>query len=590
MIVRMKKITVMVTEKDANSAVGYLRKLGLMHVEPMQPPHADYIDTLNRRISMADKILLLLGDDKRPQQDLDNAKAVMIAKEILALSGHKQELASKIEDLNKRLEWFKEWGDVSYGALQRLKKEGIFIKLYCGPKSILKQIDAEKMVYVLSRQKSHLRLALVTRDEKESLDLAEVQVPNTDNNVLQKMIYILEADLKEIDKRIDDFRIYTKYFSRVKTEFQKRLDFCKVRFGMVNKQGIYCLKGFCPREGVKAVADAAQQQGWALLAEEPDKPGEVPTLIRNPRWIRIIDPVFKFMGTVPGYKEFDISFWFLIFFSLFFAMLIGDAGYGIIFLTTTLYARKRFPKAPSEPFFLIGVLSVATIIWGAITGTWFGCEKIAQLPVFKAIVVSKISSASATNQNFMMGLCFVIGVIHLTIAHAKLALSLINSLKALAQLGWICILWGVFFVANSLVLGSHLNGASLWLLSAGLILAILFSNPQKNMLKGALISLGNLPLSVISSFSDIVSYLRLFAVGYASAIVASSFNDMALASGINSVVAGFSAALILVLGHTLNITLGFMAVIVHGMRLNMLEFSGHLGMEWSGKEYKPFKE
>ncbi|MDD3296286.1 MAG: hypothetical protein PHU64_02890 [Candidatus Omnitrophica bacterium] len=586
----MKKITVMVAEKDANSAVGRLRKLGLVHVEPMQPPHADYIDTLNRRIPMVDKILTLLGSSKAPQKDLDNSKAVLIAKKILALSGQRQELASQIENLKKRLDWFREWGDVSYGALQRLKKEGVFIKLYYGPKSSLKQIDTGKLVYVLSREKGGLRLALVTRDAQEALNLPEVHVPNIDKNALQKMIYILAADFKEIDKQIDDFRIYARYFSRVKTEFHKRLDFCHVRFGMVNKQGIYCLKGFCPSEDVPAINEAAIQHGWALLVEEPDEPQEVPTLIRNPRWVRIIDPVFKFMGTVPGYKEFDISFWFLLFFSLFFAMLIGDAGYGIIFLFITLYARKKFPRAPSEPFFLIGVLSLATIAWGAITGTWFGCEKIAQLPVFKAVVVNKISSASTTNQSFMMGLCFVIGVIHLTIAHAKLALSLINSLKALAQVGWICILWGVFFVANSLVLGSRLPGLSLWLLSIGLILAVLFSNPQKNMLKGALISLGNLPLSVISSFSDIVSYLRLFAVGYASAIVASSFNNMALASGINSVVAGFMAALILVLGHTLNITLGFMAVIVHGMRLNMLEFSGHLGMEWSGKEYKPFKE
>jgi V/A-type H+-transporting ATPase subunit I len=103
-------------------------------------------------------------------------------------------------------------------------------------------------------------------------------------------------------------------------------------------------------------------------------------------------------------------------------------------------------------------------------------------------------------------------------------------------------------------------------------------------------TLVELPLSVIGSFSDVVSYLRLFAVGYASVVLSSTFNDMALAGGINSIIGGLGAALILFLGHTLNIILGMMAVVVHGIRLNMLEFSGHLGMQWSGKKYDPFSE
>ncbi|NQT06695.1 MAG: hypothetical protein HQ575_04045, partial [Candidatus Omnitrophica bacterium] len=103
-------------------------------------------------------------------------------------------------------------------------------------------------------------------------------------------------------------------------------------------------------------------------------------------------------------------------------------------------------------------------------------------------------------------------------------------------------------------------------------------------------TLGNLPLSIISAFSDVVSYLRLFAVGYASVIVANSFNNMAMEAGFGSIASGLGAAFILFFGHALNIALGIIAVVVHGIRLNMLEFSGHLGMQWSGREYKPFKE
>ena len=115
-------------------------------------------------------------------------------------------------------------------------------------------------------------------------------------------------------------------------------------------------------------------------------------------------------------------------------------------------------------------------------------------------------------------------------------------------------------------------------------------NFQKNVFKGIAKTLSSLPLDIISSFSDVVSYLRLFAVGYATVTVALSFNGMAGQLGFGSVVTSLISSLILFLGHSLNIILALMSVIVHGIRLNMLEFSGHLNMQWSGRPYAPFKE
>ncbi|MBF0253444.1 MAG: hypothetical protein HQL29_06490 [Candidatus Omnitrophica bacterium] len=179
---------------------------------------------------------------------------------------------------------------------------------------------------------------------------------------------------------------------------------------------------------------------------------------------------------------------------------------------------------------------------------------------------------------------------HLTIAHATKAIREINSPKVIAQFGWIAIVWGMFFSANTLVLAKPFPWFSGYLLLGGILAVLLFANFQKNFIKGILETLVDLPLSIISAFSDIVSYLRLFAVGYASVVVAQSFNSMAVGDGVNTILGGIIAALILFIGHTLNIILALMAVVVHGIRLNMLEFSGHLGMQWSGKEYKPFKE
>jgi V/A-type H+-transporting ATPase subunit I len=124
----------------------------------------------------------------------------------------------------------------------------------------------------------------------------------------------------------------------------------------------------------------------------------------------------------------------------------------------------------------------------------------------------------------------------------------------------------------------------------GSILVILFTDPQKNILKGIGSGLQNFLLSVVNSFTDVVSYVRLFAVGLAGVAVADSFNSMAMDSGFGSISSGLVAAAILIIGHSLNIVLGPMSVLVHGVRLNVLEFCSHIDIKWSGFEYKPLKE
>ena len=216
-------------------------------------------------------------------------------------------------------------------------------------------------------------------------------------------------------------------------------------------------------------------------------------------------------------------------------------------------------------------------------------EQIAQIPFLNGLIIGRVNSFVGANQDFMMLICFTIGIVHLTLARTLVAVRQINSLTALAEVGWIGILWCLYFVAGMLVLKRPAPDLAWWLGGVGLVLVLFFSNPQKGFLLGPAISLSDAILKGISSFSDVVSYLRLYAVGYATVIVASSFNSIALDIGFGSVLSGFGAALVLVLGHAINIILGLMAVVVHGVRLNMLEFSGHLSMQWSGKPYKPFK-
>lgn len=230
-------------------------------------------------------------------------------------------------------------------------------------------------------------------------------------------------------------------------------------------------------------------------------------------------------------------------------------------------------------------------MWGVLSGTYFGAEQIAQLPFLRDLIIPEISSFGVDNISFMMHLSFLIGAIHLTVAHSIRVVQFSNSIKALSEVGWILLVWGLYFVTEQLVLGNPAPYWYIWLFVVGATLVALFSKESSSFLKSMGASIANLPLSLISGFSDIVSYVRLFAVGMATAAVASSFNNMALPEGIAGIgiVEFIMAVVALLLGHTLNIALALMAVMVHGIRLNMLEFAGHLGVQFSGEAYKPFK-
>lgn len=591
MIVKMRKVTIVVSQVDIDSALSGLRKLGIVHIENLRQPQNEYIDTLRRRLARIGEVLGLIGNSKE-QKKLNKEELISVPKDICRIQQEKEKLKEQQDEYKQKLNWFNQWADISQTDLEELARAHIFVRLYICSKKELGRVGKDKLVYIIKQKGSSLGIVFISHGKDEKLDLPSarpIEVPQESLKTVKTKLAYLEDKIGEKEAILSQFSVYRNCFFQHQKKLLKKLEFVQVKFGMVYNQSLAWLSGYCPVNAVGKLKSTADKKSWGLIVAKPDKLQEVPTLLKNPRWVNIIKPVFNFMGTLPGYKEHDISFWFLLFFSLFFAMIVGDAGYGLLFFVATYLVRRKFKKAPAEPFFLAYLLSAATIVWGALSGNWFGAEAIANIPLFNALVVERIDGFIAANRDFMIYFYFLLGVVHLTIARAIKALRYIGSFKVLAEIGWIFILWAAFFIAGQFA-GRPVPNFILPLVFFGIALVVLFSNFQKNILKGALVSLGTLPLDVISSFTDIISYIRLFAVGYATLAIAAAFNDMALGIGLGGLLGGLISAVIIFLGHSLNIMLCLMSVIVHGVRLNLLEFSGQLGMEWSGVEYRPFRE
>ena len=589
MIVEMAKVTIIAAKSHIEEALVKLRRFGLVHIKYINPPEDKSIIALNKELQSVEKSISIVRDRKSSKAE-GTRPLSSVAGDIISLEEDRDKLVRQKNSLESKLSWFYKWGMVSLQDIKELEEWGIFFKFYILNRKQLNTVLKNNTAFILKEEKGKFYTALVFQKADETLFAQEECIPDAGYDVLKEDIDRINAEIKSIDSRLDYLAGYKEALDEYRNAVEKKIEFYRVRSGMAKEDEFWYLQGFIPRDGVSRLKQIADKEGWGVVVQEPDNYNEVPTLIRNPRWVRIIEPVFKLIGTVPGYAEYDISIWFLIFLTLFFAMLIGDAGYGLLFLISTFLARRKLKNLPGEPFSLMYVFSAATIIWGAVTGTWFGVEKIAHLPILKDFVVERVNSFVDANQMFMMYICFFIGAVHLTIAHSMVLFRKRKSLTALAQAGWILIVWGLFFLAGTLVMGKVFPELGGWLFIAGTALVVLFSSPQKNMIKAIAVSLGDIPLKFISSFSDIVSYIRLFAVGYATVVLAVNFNNMAVSMGFSNFIRGFGSALILFIGHSLNIVLGFMAIIVHGVRLNMLEFSGHLGMEWSGTPYMPFKE
>ncbi len=186
----------------------------------------------------------------------------------------------------------------------------------------------------------------------------------------------------------------------------------------------------------------------------------------------------------------------------------------------------------------------------------------------------------------IMKLSFLLGAIHMSVAYLWRAVKLWPAPQALSQVGWAVFLWGMLLVVNTLVLEEPPHAASPYLLGVGALLVVLFTSPQKNVLKRLGLGLAAFPLDALGTLSDTISYIRLMAVGLASTILAVTFNSLAVEVAAGATwVAGVP---VLVLGHGLNIGLAVIVLFAHGVRLNMLEFSKCLGISWNGYPYKPF--
>ncbi|MEJ2356485.1 MAG: hypothetical protein P8Y13_00195 [Deinococcales bacterium] len=594
MIVPMKRVTVVMLRSQVEPSLALLQDLGVLHLASDTVAEGNGLADARDRVEAAREAAEVLrrvapapGETARPAGSADGDAQAVTAR-VGLLAERLEQIDRERLDIERELKRLAPLGDFDPRRLWGLAERGVGVRLVRAPARWEPELPEDVVLHEVGRERRERIVALVGPVEalartglgEGSSAAEELALPERSPAALRKRLAKLTSEREEA---LASLQALAQHRAAVEASIaveEDRVAFETARAATALTGPLAMVRGFCPAPKLPSVEDTAARNGWGLFIEDVENPSDAPTEITMPRWVRPIRALFSFTGVLPGYDQVDVSVPFLLFMSLFFAMIVGDAGYGLLFLALTEFGRWRMPNAPRAMFSLLRVMSICTIVWGVLTGTYFG---IALLPhPLKAVQVTWL-----TDQSHMILLSFLIGAVHLTVAHGWNVIRFFPSPRALAQLGWIFSTWTMFFLARSMVLGTGFPHVMLYVLAAGIVLIVLFMTPPK-ALKSEWFNHVMLPLSLVSNFVDLVSYVRLFAVGAATFAIAQAFNQMAVGSGIGNVVAGAVAALVLFFGHTLNILLATMGVLVHGVRLNMLEFASHLGMEWTGRPYRPF--
>lgn len=637
MIVPMKKVSIVVLNKERKEALIQLKKCGVVHIETLEGS-GEKLAAYKENAANAISALSILGEiklsgKKQNADSLSNDEVAKKCADVIELSEQKKKLQENISSDTSELERFTYWGELNPDDFVYLREKGIALKMFEIPEDKYNLIEDGIKTICVNRFKKTVRfLALDDGAERPTglpPEAFEVSMPASSTVAISERISNDSQEIAKIESELAANAVYIKQIEAFKKNLESDILFENVYSGMgQEKDGketdLAWLSGFVPVDELDELKSVAAKNAWALAYSDPAEDDDVPTKLKNNAFVSLIYPLTDFLGTVPGYREYDISGWFLLFFTVFFGMIFGDGGYGLLVTAAafTMLVKGAASKKPVSPAAgLMLLLGLATVVWGLVTCTWFGLTP-AQLPKWlTSLSIPQISNAYAdtvwlpfwasdaskgtlTSAQNMQIFCFTLAFVQLSVAHFKGMGRYIKSLKFFGEFGALMQLWGMFYVVLSMVVSSSvfafeeviygvpIGKVSVLMIAIGFALSFVFANYDGSVIESIMASIKGIIsvlLGVVNIFSDIVSYIRLWAVGLAGAAISNTVNTMT-GPILGHAILFAAALLLLVFGHGLNMILNLLSVIVHGVRLNTLEFSTHLGMSWSGFKYSPFSE
>lgn len=601
MIVPMSKVYLVTQSHNQDRLLDALAQLGVVHVEPVDPDKAVAKEITVHAIHALGHALQLL-EGLQPSGEAPHLSPLEAARETISIHKTIADEQDRLDTLYRTADQLGIWGNTELKQLEHLRSVGVDIKFFSVAHNDLPGIEAECIETVAEQAGQEAVIAVIDRaGQFQPPESAKpIPWPTTDLPAVKKEAAQIDASLKQHNKRLAVLANLIPAIEQERRTLQVEAEFCVVENSGLSSEALFALQGWVPSQKAESLSDALAEQNITaavdvMPASEDEQP---PTLIEYPRWVRPIKALLDMLGTLPGYEEYDLSPFFMVALPLFAAMLIGDAGYGAILAGAGLVFYSKIVRTAGKPSaHLLIIFGLATMLWGIMTANYFGITPQSLIDVgHEGAAGAMVALAPLWRfdgeeaRALIMKISLIIGCIHLVSAHLHNAIKLFPDVRAYAEIAWMVIL------TDMLVLIWYLMfiGADQIPAVIGLVLLVSFAAvcwftaPSYKPVKRALIGLASSILPLLGTFSDIMSYIRLFAVGLASYYIAAAFNG--LGAQVAESATWIGGAPIVIFGHMLNLGLAAIAIFAHGVRLNMLEFSNNVGVKWAGYAYRPFAQ
>jgi len=527
----------------------------------------------------------------------DPRKATYILKEYQKDAAEFERLNEEIALRDKLYLEFLPWGNYDPELVKNLRENGLELAFFtCDKRVFNPKWNEDYDLEIVNEEKGQLYFVIAkpTGSEKIMIAANEVKMPELSLDTQLQENDALKLRRSELENRFKEMLPYLPTLYEERVRLQNALSFDRIASSTESSVdgAVRVVQGFIPEEkeaDFMAFLDT-QPVYYTVLEMEDDE--NVPILLKNNRFAKLYEPITKIFS-LPNYKEMDMTPFLAPFFMLFVGFCAGDAGYGLILLLGGAFAKRKV-RADFRPLCsLVQWLGAAAILFGILTGGFFGIELV------KVPALSKfINYFFFSDQQRLMLLALAFGGVHIVYAMVLRIISITRRYGfkyAIARLGWLgFVLSMAAFIGLpklNIVIPDVLNPVFYGVFALCTLGIFFFNTPGKNPLVQFGTGLWNVYNSAVSLLGDFLSYIRLFALGLAGSVLGMVFNKLAFDMSPDIPVVGFLVTLmILVFGHSLNFAITMLGAFVHPLRLTFVEFFKNVGYEGGGREYTPFKK
>lgn len=592
MIAPMTKYSFILLNGMQDSLMDTLQETGLVDISRSSKPVDDHSRELVAEIELLDGLIKGLQKAEVPE----GTEPEYIDGDIERLAGgmlmRYSDDAVEMEAIRKQIHQLKIWGNFNPDILKKLDQAGVPIHFHSLPTKQFKPNWADEYpLSVIDTDKTHTWFVVAGEDSLPG----EIPLPTQNAAQLEKDLRDRENHYSHVLARIASAKARIPELeekrARCYSELDKYLAGCTAVPAAEDTLLTYV--GYAPSESEEEVSAKLDQAGFLYIKEEAKVQDNPPISLKNNWFVRQFETLTDMYGR-PDYNEFDPTPYISIFFLLFFAMCMGDAGYGLVLIIGGLLLRKVEGMKNLAP--LVTILGVGTFVVGIVMHTFFGVD-IAALPWIPDWLKSVMITGTIAGFEAQMVLALLIGIVHLCLAMVvKTVYATKNKgfLGSLGTWGWtLLIVGGVIVAALTMALSIPAPITKWIVIGLGVVSALgifLFNDIKRNPLKNIGSGLWETYNTVTGLLGDVLSYLRLYALGLAGGMLGKAFNDIATMTLGDGGFGWIPFVIILVIGHSLNLAMCCLGAFVHPLRLNFLEFFKNSGYDGKGRTYRPIKK